>query len=82
MKKTIAVSAISICLTVLVIAGFPRTGDADPIYACQERITGLVRIVSSLSQCKTPYEIRITWQSEGPIGPIGPAGTAGAAGSE
>jgi hypothetical protein len=80
MRKITVVSAIGICLTVLIIAGLPRSGDAATIYACVGKIDfGLVRIVSGPGQC-TPLEIPILWNSVGPMGPIGPAGPQGAQG--
>jgi len=76
MRKIAVVSVIGICLTVLIIAGFPRLGDAAVIYGCQERLTGFVRIVSGPGKC-LQLEIPISWNQDGPIGPIGPTGSAG-----
>ena len=79
MKKIAVVNVIGIFLTVLIIAGFPKLGDAAVIYGCQGRIDGYLRIVSGPGQCRPP-ETSVNWNSEGPIGPIGPAGPAGPTG--
>ena len=81
--------AISICLTVMVIAGFPGLGDAATIYGCYGRILGVVQRVSGPGQCERS-ETPISWNSEGPpglpglkgdTGPQGPAGPIGPIGA-
>lgn len=78
MKKTATVSAIGICITVLIIAGFPLLGDAAVIYGCKEG-TGLLKIVSGPGQC-TRTQTPISWNVVGPQGPVGPPGPTGATG--
>ncbi len=80
MKKIAAVSAVSICLSFLVIAGFARIGDAATIYGCYGKVLGTVRIVSNLGMCDAKLEIPIQWNQEGPIGPAGPTGATGPVG--
>jgi hypothetical protein len=73
MRKRALLVAIGVPLTILVIGGFPRGGDAQVFYGCYHRHgDGEVRIVSSPNQCKK-HETPITWNAVGPIGPAGPA---------
>ena len=76
MRKIAAVSGIGLCLTVLIIAGFPRLVVADTIYGCKDRLFGFVRIVSGPGNCDR-LEIPISWNSVGPQGPQGWTGPAG-----
>ncbi len=79
MRKIATVSAMGICLTVLIIAGLPRYSNATTIYACVGKgDLGLVRIVSGPGQCSR-LETSTSWDSEGPQGPVGPQGPAGVA---
>lgn len=77
MKKLAVAVAISSCLVGLIVAGFPRLGDAATIYGCYGKfLWNTVRIVSGPDQCAR-HEIPISWNSEGPIGPVGPQGQVG-----
>jgi hypothetical protein len=80
MRKIAAVSAIGICLTVLIIAGFPGVGEAATVYGCYGKFIGVVRIVSGPGKCDLKLEIPISWDSVGPQGPMGLTGPAGATG--
>jgi hypothetical protein len=79
MKKTVGVLIICICLTLLIIAGFPLLGDAAVIYGCRANTTGLLHIVSGPGQC-TRTQTQISWDVVGPQGPVGPPGPTGPAG--
>jgi hypothetical protein len=82
MKKITAVLALGICFTVLIVAGYPRSGDAATIYGCQGKIGGFVRIVASQAQCDTKLENPISWNSVGPQGAQGPIGATGPQGPQ
>lgn len=79
MRKLAAVSVIGICLTVLIIAGLPGSGEAATIYGCYKTTSGAVRIVTGPGQCSSS-ETSITWDSVGPQGPVGPPGPTGPVG--
>jgi hypothetical protein len=79
MKKLAVAVAISTCLVCLIIAGFPRLGDAAEIYGCYGKLAGLMRIVSGPGQCNR-LENPISWNNVGPEGPAGPTGSMGPAG--
>jgi hypothetical protein len=76
MRKITAVTAGSIFLAILVIAGFPQLGDAGVIYGCVGKMGGLLRIVGGAGKC-TRYETEISWNQVGPTGPEGPEGPQG-----
>jgi hypothetical protein len=77
MRKLNMLLAISICLTIMVIAGFPRSGEAQQIYGCYGKIGGLLRVVSDPSKCDKRLEIPISWNSVGPPGLKGDKGDKG-----
>ena len=81
MKKLAVAVAISTCLVGLIIAGFPRLGDAATIYGCYGKFAGLMRIVSGPGQCSR-LENPISWNDVGPEGPAGPSGINVAAGQQ
>lgn len=72
MKKTTLVG-LAVCMLLLAMAS---TSNAQVINGCVGRIGGLLRIVSSASQC-TPLETHISWNAAGPQGPQGPQGPPG-----
>jgi len=82
MKKLAVAVAISTCLVGLIIAGFPRLGDAATIYGCYGKFIGMVRVVSGPGKCDLKLEIPMSWNSEGPIGPAGPTGATGPQGPQ
>lgn len=55
--------------------------DTAVIQACEQKASGLVRIVPSSARC-TRSEIPISWNQAGPAGPPGPAGPAGQDGAD
>jgi len=69
--------AISISLTVLFIAGFPQSGNAQQIYGCYGKYGGVLRVVSDSTHCLKELETPITWNVLGPPGPAGPQGPQG-----
>jgi hypothetical protein len=50
-------------------------------YACVNKSTGAVRIVSKTTVCKAT-ENKIMWNQVGPVGPAGPKGATGATGAQ
>jgi hypothetical protein len=50
------------------------------IQACQQKSSGMLRIVEAAADCNVHSELPISWNSVGPAGPAGPAGAAGPAG--
>jgi hypothetical protein len=73
-------SIIAFCLGVLTIfviqKVFAQNVNPQLIYACIQKQTGNVRIVSINIQCR-PDENSINWGMQGPPGPQGPAGSTG-----
>jgi hypothetical protein len=76
--KRILVSALAmvVFLIVFIITGFPRLGSAGEIYGCYNKNNGSLRVVSNISQCKSP-ELPIKWNEVGPPGPQGEPGPQG-----
>ena len=68
MKKTF-LAALALCALFLVTTG---SAHAQVINACVGKLTGLVRIVNSPSNC-TALEKAISWNAIGPQGPPGVA---------
>jgi hypothetical protein len=61
MRKILATLTIVICLTTMIIAGLPLTGDAAVIYGCLSK-KGELRIVSDPELC-VKHESPISWTS-------------------
>ncbi|MGD0887343.1 MAG: hypothetical protein ABSA46_21065 [Thermodesulfovibrionales bacterium] len=80
MTRITIVFIIGICLTVFIIAGFPRTDDAATIYGCYQKYSGILRIVSGPGQCDLKHENPILWDQVGPQGAAGPKGDPGVPG--
>jgi hypothetical protein len=76
MRKMANILTFSVCLTALVIAGFPQVGDAQTIYGCYSRRDGSLRIVAAPGRCHRS-ETPISWNAVGPQGPIGLTGPTG-----
>jgi hypothetical protein len=47
------------------------------IQACQQKSSGMLRIVGAAADCNVHSEIPISWNSVGPAGPAGAPGPAG-----
>ncbi len=77
MKKTILAITI-ICVVCFIVASVSFAAN-DTINACITKTTGLIRIVSSLTQCKSS-EGKLSWNIAGPVGPMGPQGPIGLTG--
>jgi hypothetical protein len=56
--------------------------ETSTIYACQAKITGLLRIVSADENCQSKFETNISWNVVGPKGDKGDPGVAGPAGPQ
>jgi len=56
-----------------------RAAESSVIQACKQRVTGLLRVVASPSQC-TKRELPISWNIQGPAGSPGPTGPQGSKG--
>ena len=54
----------------------PRA-QADTIYACVNKMSGAVRIVTATTVCDSKKETPLSWSTTGPQGPPGPTGPAG-----
>jgi hypothetical protein len=76
MRKFKVVTAVGFCLAILVITGIPQVSDAGVIYACVDKRTGAMRMVSSATRC-TSKETAVSWNQEGPAGPTGATGATG-----
>ncbi len=57
----------------------PNDASAATIYACKLNSLGTLRIVSATTAC-TPFETKISWNTDGPAGPQGPTGPQGQSG--
>lgn len=89
MKRSVlgaAIAAVSIAALVtttgIAWAGGSDHGGPPPtttIYACVNRVSGVVRIVPAGFRC-LPFEYPTSWSAGGAPGPAGPAGAAGPAG--
>ncbi len=70
---------VILCASFLAIVTLSVPCQAETFYACIHKETGLTRIVTSTSECRTT-ETAVSWNTVGPQGPMGPAGPAGPAG--
>jgi hypothetical protein len=73
---------LALVATVSASVAARRTATEDGvIHACKSKKTGLLRVVSSPSQCRAS-ERAISWNVRGPQGAAGPAGAQGPAGPQ
>jgi hypothetical protein len=90
-KKTFVLAASAIILIFScagVYASTSQSTDTNTIYACQGKVTGLLRVVNASTTCNNNLETKISWNikgdkgDQGDAGPIGPAGPSGPQGPQ
>lgn len=75
--RTVFVGLLSLSMASLV---YPSVAHADPIRACVNKSTGIMRLVGPEAKCKRSERL-VIWNVQGPVGPQGIAGPAGSTGA-
>ncbi len=79
---------LAFLLVISFMTVLPCQAEDNVIYACYQKRTGQLRLVSSLSECRKS-ELALSWNiagsrgpqgEQGPVGPAGPAGPQGSIG--
>jgi hypothetical protein len=78
--RAIGVTAAPVAAIALLIPVVASAAGATTIYACVNKKSGAMRIVSAKAKCKRT-EHKLSWGTTGPAGPAGAPGTPGAAGA-
>ncbi|WP_121497980.1 MopE-related protein [Paenibacillus montanisoli] len=83
-KKTVVALACALLLifTCIVVYADGEGEATSKIYACQDKKTGVLRVVSSNTLCNSKSEIPLSWNIAGPKGDAGEPGPQGLAGAD